>query len=114
MLGEVGEVPTVQGHSADWPPQGGDAWKAARPVLGDHVGVEDDAGHGRSVTVPGPLLLAHLLDVQTELFHLLVGVEQVAPCLERLRTVRERRDPVSSLQLLGQLQVLILPLPRLR
>lgn len=55
--------------------------KATRAVERDDIGVEGNAGHVRSVAVPGTLLLAHLLDEQPELFHLLVGVEQVTPRL---------------------------------
>src|SRR5829696_5280128 len=66
-------------------------WEAPRAMVRDHVGIEDDADHGRSVAVPGPLLLAHLLEVVPELFHLLVGVEQIPERLQRLGAALEPR-----------------------
>jgi hypothetical protein len=39
----------------------------------------------------GALLLAHLLDVQPELFHFLVRVEQVTPRLQHLGAILEAR-----------------------
>jgi hypothetical protein len=89
--------------------------EAAHAVQRDHVGVEDDSGHGRSVTVSGTLRLAHLLDVEAELLHLLIGVEQVAERLQRLRAVLEARPCEQLVQLalgllaLAAVQLLDLP-----
>jgi hypothetical protein len=100
VLGEVGEVPPVEGQQRQpaLDAAGRDPGVVQRPgptaslcsdsELTTSVSRTMSATAG-SVAVPGPLLLAHLLEVVAELFHLLVGVEQVAERLQRLGAVLE-------------------------